>query len=352
MNIPNLLYSGKIKEGHVQGIAIDEKRGYVYYSFTTLLLKTDFDGKHIGTVENLIGHLGCITFDPDRNRIYGSLELKHDAIGAGIEARTGKKLADEDCFYLVSFDCDLIDRMNMDAESDGIMKAMYLADVVRDFTGNERDGHPHRYGCSGFDGTAYGPALDGSGDRKITIAYGIYSDTERDDNDHQVLLQYSPDDVEKYGKVLTQAAPHHSGAECEKKYFFRTGNTDWGVQNLEYDPYLNAYLVAVYTGRKSKFKNFPLFFIDASEIPTESELIGRNGEMGLLLSPLKIGEVCEESGAYGSYFPLGSTGMVSLGGGEYLFSEPASPEPKYYCSTVKKYRFNSEKKDLFDEVAQ
>ena len=350
MQIPNILYSGGIKEGHVQGIAIDAKRGYVYYSFTTLLLKTDLCGNHVGSVINLIGHLGCITYDPDRNRVYGSLELKHDSIGARIASRTGKALADEDSFYLVSFDCDRLDRMNMDAEKDAVMTAAYLPEVVRDFSAKESDGHSHKYGCSGIDGTAYGPALDGTSGKRITVAYGIYSDTERSDNDHQVLLQYSAEDIEIYGMPLTQAAPHHSGIDAEKKYFFRIGNTTWGVQNLEYDPYLNAYLVAVYMGKKEKFKNFPLFFIDAAKTPLKKELTGRSGEIGLVLSPLAIGELCAESEAYGSRFPLGSTGMISLGNGEYLFSQPGSVTPGVYTSTVKKYRFNKENENLFEEI--
>ena len=60
---PSEVNSGFWPEGHVQGIAVDEERGYVYYSFTTILLKTDFEGNPVGSVENIAGHLGCITFD-------------------------------------------------------------------------------------------------------------------------------------------------------------------------------------------------------------------------------------------------------------------------------------------------
>ena len=44
MNLPNTILSGFWKEGHVQGIAVDTQRGFVYYSFTTILLKTDLEG--------------------------------------------------------------------------------------------------------------------------------------------------------------------------------------------------------------------------------------------------------------------------------------------------------------------
>ena len=113
-NLPTSIYSGAFREGHVQGIAIDRVRGYVYYSFTTMLLKTDLGGTPVGSVVRLAGHLGCITYDPERNLIYGSLEMKHDAIGAGIIGRTGWDPSAEDAFYLVSFDCASILQMNMD----------------------------------------------------------------------------------------------------------------------------------------------------------------------------------------------------------------------------------------------
>ena len=167
---PRRVSSGYYPEGHVQGIAIDEAGGYIYFSFTTILLKTDLAGNPVGSVCNIVGHLGCITFDPDRRRVYGSLELKHDAIGRGIVSRTGRELAEEDAFYCVSFDCDAITTMNMDAEvTDGegrsVMTALYLPDVVRDYSEtDEVSGKLHRYGCSGIDGTAYGPVFGESPD--------------------------------------------------------------------------------------------------------------------------------------------------------------------------------------------
>ena len=65
-NFPKDIFSGSYKTGHCQGIAVDAERGYVYYSFTTILVKTDLDGRFIGSVSNLAGHLGCITYDRER----------------------------------------------------------------------------------------------------------------------------------------------------------------------------------------------------------------------------------------------------------------------------------------------
>ena len=55
------------KTGHLQGIAKDEKRGFLYWSFTTQLIKTDMQGNVIGSVVGLIGHLGCIAFCSERD---------------------------------------------------------------------------------------------------------------------------------------------------------------------------------------------------------------------------------------------------------------------------------------------
>ncbi len=49
-------HGGTWPAGHVQGIAVDVRGGYIYYSFTTLLAKYDFSGKLVGT---LVGWTGA-----------------------------------------------------------------------------------------------------------------------------------------------------------------------------------------------------------------------------------------------------------------------------------------------------
>lgn len=358
---PRRIHSGFWPEGHVQGIAIDEAGGYIYFSFTTILLKTDLAGNPVGSVCNIVGHLGCITFDPVRRRVYGSLELKHDAIGKGIVNRTGKELADEDAFYLVSFDCDRIDCMNMDAEvvddeGRSVMTALWLPDVVRDYADtDEVSGKPHRYGCSGIDGTAYGPVFGEAPDteKKIMICYGVYSDIEREDNDHQVILQYDPAMIDAYGKPLTQAAPHHSGCPCEARYFFYTGNTTYGVQNLEYDPFTRTYLTAVYVGKKESFANYPLFFIDAAQVPVERVMTGRGMERGLLLTAAHpTPSVQNEVG--GCWFPLGQTGVYAFGDGTYAYSvhmnRVEESGVRAFASEVVLYGLDGEGEQVFTEL--
>lgn len=353
-DIPARISSGSYREGHVQGIALDPVRGFVYYSFTTMLLKTDLSGRPVGSVAGLAGHLGCITYDPAADAVYGSLELKHDAIGQGIIARTGRDPSAEDAFYLVAFHAAAVTRMDMDAEADGVMRAVYLRDVVRDYSAaDEISGRPHRYGCSGIDGTGLGPAFgaDPLSPPKIMVAYGIYGDTARSDNDHQVILQYDPAVIAAYGRPLSQASPHHSGPErCEEKYFFYTGNTNYGIQNLEYDSHSRCWLAAVYTGKKDRFVNYPLFLIDGSVRPERQELTGRGGETGKVLSSCALGLPGRNGQANGSMFPYGQTGIASLGDGSICFSQPAhNREEHTYSCTVVRYRWAPGTPELFAE---
>ena len=63
--LPRQIYSGEQGPFHVQGIAVDLDRGYMYFSFTTTLLKTDMQGNLLGSVEGMTGHLGCMTLNPE-----------------------------------------------------------------------------------------------------------------------------------------------------------------------------------------------------------------------------------------------------------------------------------------------
>lgn len=340
--LPLLIDGGKWNTGHVQGIAVDTAGKFIYYAFTTALVKADLDGNVIGTVTGLLGHLGCIDFNDDDGKLYGSLELKHDAIGRGIMKRTGQDIAEEDSFYIAIFDVDKIDRVGMDAERDGVMKAVYLGEVVDDYNATDACGKAHRYGCSGVDGTGFGP-VPGSpagSPNMLFIAYGIYGELEREDNDYQVLLCFDWRKFDSYAQPLTQGQPHHSGPRPDAKYYIYTGNTTWGIQNLEYDAYTGDWCFAVYVGKKPQFPNYPMFVIDGSVAPVEAELVGRGGERGMVLSLKKEGTLHEESGVWGLTFKRGQTGLYSFGNGLFYVShEGRSPEPeRLHTCMVNLYR--------------
>ena len=160
-NLPREIRSGEQGPFHVQGIAVDLERGYIYFSFTTKLLKMDFEGNLIGSVDGMTGHLGCLTMNPADGRVYGSLEYKDDAIGKGIRRTLDAgQVAPEDekdrtGFYVAIFDVDRITRPDMDAEKDRVMTTVYIKEAVDDYFATAENGGrtvEHRFGCSGIDG--------------------------------------------------------------------------------------------------------------------------------------------------------------------------------------------------------
>ena len=301
--------------GHLQGIAIDKARKYMYFSFTTCLVKADLEGNIIGSVTGLVGHLGCIAYNYNDGCVYGSLEFKHDSIGTGIMKHIGYENDVQDGFYMTCFDVEKIDRMNMNAETDGVMRAVFLKEVYDDYAAEG-----HRLGCSGIDGTTFAPAFDAPDRFDLFVAYGVYGDTEREDNDHQVILQYDISDWDKYAKPINQLSMHRDGPEKPTaKHFVYTGNTTYGIQNLEYDPESKVMLAAVYRGKKPQFPNPDMFFIDCKAQPEMKPLKGV-GSMGSTLSLSDLKSTAKE--ITGSYFPHGSSGSATLGGGYFYIAQP------------------------------
>ncbi|MBQ7936364.1 MAG: hypothetical protein IJ333_08510 [Clostridia bacterium] len=327
---------------HLQGIALDEKREYLYCSFTTCFMKMDLKGNPVASVKGLAGHLGCIAYNRQDGKIYGSLEFKHDQIGKDILEKIGYTGEIKDGFYIVAFDPEKMTRMEMDAEQDGVMTAVFLQEVYEDYTAEG-----HRYGCSGIDGVTFAPAMgEGDGKEYLYVAYGIYGDTTRTDNDYQVLLQYDITNWEQYAKPLLQAEMHRSGPEYpEAKYFVYTGNTRYGIQNLEYDAYTHSMLAAVYKGEKEQFANHSMFFIYCGEEPRLCNLKGifEEGET-LPLAEFSRGD----SGMGGSDFLHGATGLIALGDGYYYISEGFKQE-KGYGGHIRLYQLDAENVD-FKEV--
>ncbi|WP_370617273.1 hypothetical protein [Mumia sp. Pv 4-285] len=312
--LPRHIDGGAWPTSHVQGAAIDRRRGIVYWSFTQMLVKTDLEGNVLGTVTGLTGHLGDLDINPKDGRIYGSLEYKA-----------------EKAFYIAVFDGDAIDRVGMDAEADGVMTTVYLPEVVEDFTA-DMDGNgvfdgdvaatpDHRYGSSGIDGVAFGPAdgkRHGKGKQVLRVAYGVYANNERIDNDNQVLLEYDVSGWRRYERPLEQSAPHHNGPrEVRNKFFVHTGNTRYGVQNLEYDEASRHWFLAVYQGTKPSFPNYSLFVVDGDRAPYEQVVRGQAApELGDHLSLLPQGQYDPVSSTFGWTFDA-SYGLVSVGGGYF-----------------------------------
>lgn len=282
--LPLTQNGGTWKAGHVQGVAVDVKGGFIYYSFTTLLAKYDFQGNLVGTLVGWTGHLGDLDFNPADGKVYGSLEYK-----------------DDKAFYIAVIDVARLDKVGVEASKTELFRTVYLPEVVKDysadlngdgvfegddgkFKGDVEASPDHRYDASGIDGVSFGPAFGHTdGKRYLTVAYGIYGNLKRTDNDHQVLLQYDISDWGKYASPLTEAAPHHNGpAKVDAKVFVRTGNTRYGVQNLAYDAASKRWFMGVYLGQKPNWPNYGLYAFDAVAQPKVGELIGV-GEQGALV---------------------------------------------------------------------
>lgn len=345
MNIlPLSIKTGDWKGGHIQGIAVDRDRKYMYCSFTTEFVKLDMEGNLIGSVRGFTGHLGSMAYNYADGRVYASLEYKNDSIGRGVLNHLGIKEEVKNAFYVAIFDVDKIDRPDMNAETDGVMTTVWLKEVTDDYLavwneyGIEKK---HRYGCSGIDGMTFAPAFEGEGMR-LLVAYGIYGDAERTDNDYQVLLSYNPENLKAYEAVLTSNNIHTSGPEsCEERYFVYTGNTKWGIQNLEYDSYTGNIFAAVYRGAKSHFPNYPMFVIKGTQTPVVKALEGYLNETGKVL----------ELAIAGLEFPFGSTGIISLGDGRFYFSEEYyKAEKKCHGSEICMYRYIEEAAVPFQKI--
>ncbi|WP_323960978.1 hypothetical protein GC088_04775 [Arthrobacter sp. JZ12] len=295
---PAEIHCGSWDAGHIQGIAVDEANGYVYSSFTRMLVKSDFQGNILGTVEGFVGHLGDLDFNLDDGRVYGSLEYKA-----------------EQAFYAAIFDVEQITRVGMNAEDSGVVTAVYLKEVVADYTadmdgdgvfdGDTASTADHRYGCSGIDGISFGPEFGNEhGPQQLMVAYGIYGNPSRTDNNYQVILQYNVSEWSRYEGPLNQADPHRSGPEeVNAKYFVYTGNTRYGVQNLSYDKVHKLWFLGVYRGSKPEFPNHNLYVVDGTVQPALQLLEGQRGEeKGLVLPLLQEGVFSEETGLYGWEF--------------------------------------------------
>lgn len=282
------------------------------------------------------GIWGCIDFCDIDGKVYASLEYKNDSIGRDILESLGQgDRTINDGFYIAIFDVDKITRLDMDAEKDGVMRTVFLKTVLDDYKGTVTiDGkeYEHVHGCSGIDGVAIGPDFGGGGNY-LHVCYGVYGDVSRTDNDYQVILQYDISDWWETALPLVQSAMHVSGPLAPRnKYFVYTGNTVYGIQNLEYDEYSGDYFAFVYRGAKPQFPNYNFFRIDGKRQAVEKTLSGMNIK-GQVLS---LKNVDEQGG--GGYFSFGSTGVHSLGNGVFYFVEPDNSDSKNLSVNSVAYR--------------
>lgn len=347
IDLPRNIFVGDRKEGHVQGIAFDRGKGCLYLSFTTQFIKADIHGNVIGSIDRVQGHLGAMTLGPD-GKVYASLECKDDAIGSSIAKSLGiENLEHGKCtFYVAIIDVDRIDRTGMDPEKDGVMTTVCVKDAVRDYGSGA-------YGCSGIDGITFAPAF-GRNDGKLYlyVAYGIYEDLDRKDNDHQVLLCYDVSGWKRYETpVVFGQVPENGPEKPMRKYFIHTGNTNWGVQNLAYDSFTGRMYMAVYRGHKPGFPNYQLYSVDMAQKPFKGVLEGV-GEKGWQVRLSEAGLKDAATGIRGWNFKWGSTGLCPLGDGLWYISENGKDPVSglQYCN-ARLYKWTGHDRRPFEATA-
>ena len=352
-SLPRKIESGPFKAGHIQGIAVDTEQKYMYYSYTTMLIKTDMQGNIVGSVTGLLGHLGDLDFNDADGRLYGSLEYKNDAIGQGILRMEKSERKLQTAFYIAIFDVDKITREGMDAEKDGIMTTVFLPTVLEDYLAEvltAEGKQNHRLGCSGIDGVTFGPKFGKKGGKQyLTVGYGVYGDTDRSDNDYQVLLQYDVSKWAKYEKPLSQEEMHLQGpAKPAGQYFVKTGNTTYGVQNFDYDASSHSWMMAVYKGNKKHYPNYTFFAADGAARPVKQALDGVPYIKKAKVVALKAAGK-QQGDIRGWDWGVGSTGMCSLGDGYFYLSHNYKIEAGQ-GSIIRLYRFTGNANNAFEAV--
>lgn len=290
---------------HLQGICVDEKLEYMYFSYTTALAKIDIKtGKLVASVVNFGpggfdmeggAHLGCI--DYYNGHIYGSLEYKSP----------GKK------FFLAIFDADKMTAVGMDVNNmpadQKVITGVLLSEPTMDFrdpldtevfTGQDAYGdaaneenNGHRFACSGIDGVTMGK-WPGGGDDEIymIVAYGVYGGGKfenRYDNMYNVLQFYKLSDLwQEEGNTWNIPFNGKRGLEREigegealtaaRTLYVYTGNTQYGAQNIEYE--WDTGDIVLYTYGNTDGFGGTMYVVDGSKTPEYKTLeLGQNNTL-------------------------------------------------------------------------
>ncbi|MBQ3230035.1 MAG: hypothetical protein IJB49_03355 [Clostridia bacterium] len=186
---------------HMQGFS--SGNGFMYWSFTDSLVKTTLSGTVKCQVEIHGGHLGDC--DYYNGKIYASY-LGRALPGHAWEYWTG--------FMIYVFDADdlqIVDIINLD-----------ICDYYKSITCTPEDTR----GFQGIDGVCFAPDPI-SGEMRMFVACALYTGEKYSS---QIILQFTPEGI------------------YETEYHIPTGNTVYGIQNLDYDAENNEFWFTTYGG--------------------------------------------------------------------------------------------------------
>ena len=233
------MISVKGQKLHFQGFAVDTRKEHIYWSFTDCLVKTCMDGRIIRQEVISDGHLGDITYY--NGNIYGTME-RGPLPGHAWDDWTG--------FCIDVFNEEL--KLQQQIELPQVQE--YYIEKTN--------------GICGVDGIAFGKSPEGG--IHMMLGCGLFWEPKYD---RQVILQFSPE------------------GRYEKEYLISTGNTPYGIQNLEYEADRGYWWFSTYPKEKVYQSEYNLFQLD--------------GDIKTILGKWKY------STPYG---------LASLGGGKFLTS--------------------------------
>lgn len=187
---------------HMQGFS--SGNGYMYWSFTDSLVKTTMGGTMKSQVEIFGGHLGDCDYHD--GKIYASY-LQNSLSGHAWEDWSGFKI-----YVFDANDLKTLDVINLD-----------ICDKYKSITCTPGDTR----GFQGVDGVTFAPDPRGGGEVKMLVACALYTGEKYS---NQIILQFTPD------------------GRYETEYHIPTGNTVFGIQNLDYDADANEFWFSTYGG--------------------------------------------------------------------------------------------------------
>lgn len=228
---------------HLQGFA--KGGSYLYWSFTDSLVKTTLTGTVKCQTEIRTGHLGdCDWYD---GKIYATL------LGKPLP---GHRWDDWTAFEVYVF-----------SDDDLALKRIIPLTVCNDYW-TESGSSADTRGFAGVDGITVAPDPQ-SGDPKLFIACALRDDDRFGD---QIILQYTLD------------------GQYETEYRIPTGNTVFGIQNLDYDRENGVFWFTTYEPKRDSQPTDRLFCVsgDLKQIlrkypfssPYGIECMGSGGFLG------------------------------------------------------------------------
>lgn len=209
---------------HMQGFTTDDK--YVYWSFTDTVVKTT----HESTVKRCVpvfgGHLGDIDYHD--GKLYASY------MG---NCLPGHAWNDWTSFKIYVFDAETLETVNI--------INLDICDYYKSLKGTDADTR----GFQGIDGVAIGK-IPGTEEWRMFVACALDTGEKYENN---IIMRFTLDGV------------------YETEYPIKTGNTVFGIQNLDYDKTTGEFWFSTYGGSEKYQPRETLYKTDVNLTKAEEK---------------------------------------------------------------------------------